>query len=908
MPRNPNSENTDASEKVSSKLAIRSLFCSGTGAFWTPLSSSEKRGLFLGAALACMLIIASSSESADAQDGYWINPGVGDWQDPLNWDPVIPQSSSSAFIDNGGTSQVKVSGPNSRFLTVGGSTHGELEVIEGGFLKTTNHARIGVDASGSGIVRVTGAGSTWDSDFGLSVGVDGTGEVIVSNGGYLEGGAAIGRNPGSSGKVKITGAGSIWKQGPNSSTGFLVGEYDCVGELSVENGGYVEFDRASIGGFEGSEGTVTVSGSNSEMILFDLMRVGSEASGELIVESGGSVDTGKTVIGSKAGSDGAVKVTGESSTLGSTSRMIVGEFGSGKLSIAEGGTATSRGGSIGSEYLSSGEVTVMDSGSKWKMTRELMVGDVGTGKLTISDGGRVESYGTLDPTIIGHQQEVLGIVSITGEGSSYMNAGELRVGGSGFGQLMVSDGATLDTEETDIGWDNDSISNVTITGANSSWHNSEGIQVGVEGEAELTVADGATVTSSLGRIATEFSAGGGFIYRSNGKVTVTGAGSSWSNEGELTVGVLGDAELNITGGGHVSSTGGVIGSGVFQWAGIEQSSNGNVVVSGDESVWSNSSTLTIGDLGEGHLNIEHGGFVSNTAATIGSQQGSTGTVLVTGENSHWQNSSSLGIGIFGSGELTIENGGLVSAESVGLLFDGRANVKFGGTLQSTGILANYGLVDVSAGGILSASGITNYGVLFNEGVINADIQVLANGFASGDGEFNGQVAISEGGIFSPGASPGFSQTQSTTWNEGGAYQWEINSLSTEGGVEGNDPGWDLWSTGDLAINGPFTIALVTLDSIGDPATLSGWDFLQSYEWRIATSTNSAFATIDGLLVDPSAFQNQLGGGSFSLSASGDGNDLFLTFTPVPEPTSLALAVTGLLCLGYRLRKRSLTLR
>jgi T5SS/PEP-CTERM-associated repeat protein len=185
---------------------------------------------------------------------------------------------------------------------------------------------------------------------------------------------------------------------------------------------------------------------------------------------------------------------------------------------------------------------------------------------------------------------------------------------------------------------------VTVTGAGSSWTNSNSLFVGDAGTGTLVIQNGGQVTNTIGFI--------GVGSDSTGHATVDGLGSSWTNSGSLLVGNGGTGALVIRNGGQVTNTGGSIGS--------LADSSGQVTVTGDGSSWTNSGSLSVGFEGTGTLAIQNGGQVTNTDAEIGFGAGSTGEVTVTGAGSSWTNSSSLRVGNLGAGTLVIQNGGRVT--------------------------------------------------------------------------------------------------------------------------------------------------------------------------------------------------------------------------------------------------------
>ena len=176
------------------------------------------------------------------------------------------------------------------------------------------------------------------------------------------------------------------------------------------------------------------------------------------------------------------------------------------------------------------------------------------------------------------------------------------------------------------------------------------LSVGPNGTGILTIQTGGTLANSFGTV--------GNLPGGLGTVTVTDAGSNWSNAGSVVVGGLGTGTLTIQNGGTVNSGGGSVG--------LSVGSTGTVTVTGPGSSWINgpSGGLNIGSFGTGTLTIANGGSVINittlNAANIGNGAGSQGTVTVTGAGSTWSNILGLNIGNLGTGTLTIADGGIVA--------------------------------------------------------------------------------------------------------------------------------------------------------------------------------------------------------------------------------------------------------
>ena len=93
---------------------------------------------------------------------------------------------------------------------------------------------------------------------------------------------------------------------------------------------------------------------------------------------------------------------------------------------------------------------------------------------------------------------------------------------------------------------------MTVTGPGSSWNNGPGggLNIGSFGTGTLTIANGGMVINN-----TAFTANIGNGAGSQGTVTVTGAGSTWSNSSGVNIGISGTGTLTVADGGTVTSGG-----------------------------------------------------------------------------------------------------------------------------------------------------------------------------------------------------------------------------------------------------------------------------------------------------------------------------------------------------------------
>jgi outer membrane autotransporter protein len=456
------------------------------------------------------------------------------------------------------------------------------------------------------------------------------------------------------------------------------------GALVVQGGGVLLNTTGYLGRGGGSVGTATVLGANSVWANTGNFYVGDQGTGMLTIAAGGKVSSHDSFVGNSG--SGFVTVTGAGSTWTLTDPLTVGNSGTGSVTIDNGGAVVAEETTLGAVNGSQGTVTISGPGSSWTGSGGFIVGDGGTGTVTVSGGAKVETQFL----VAGFGQTGLGSVTISGAGTSWTTSASAGVGSDGVGHLRVEAGGALSVVGLSFGSDALASGTGTVTGPGSSLTASGGIYVGGGGSGTLTVSDGATVTSADATIA----------LAGTGVVTVTGAGSRWTNDTTFRVGAnSGFATLNVAAGGKVETLDSIIGDngqGVLNVSGAgssfvntanmligderdgavlvtaggqvaaqsiivanETNATGAISVSGAGSSLVAGANLFVGRQGNGIMFVEDGGAVSSANAGLGATAGSIGEVTVTGTGSSWLNSGDLFIGGDGTGALTVAKGGRV---------------------------------------------------------------------------------------------------------------------------------------------------------------------------------------------------------------------------------------------------------
>ena len=380
------------------------------------------------------------------------------------------------------------------------------------------------------------------------------------------------------------------------------------------------------------------------------LAVASHQNGSLTIKSGGTMTDVNGYVGAETGAMGTATIQG---TWTNTDFFVVGLNGNGNLSVNSGGQLISTDGYVGFEKDSFGNVDLGSSG-KWMLDGNLTIGTSGTGTVLVENGGTLEVTGQV--IVLGQELGSNGTLTIDRSDSKLTGkaAMNLEIGRHGNGTLELHNGATFTLPETILGGQSDGSGTINVDG--------KGATDGVG--SELTTTDPLTIGgASKG---TMNISGGGVVEvvpsaiigrdgKSVGKVTVSGKDSSWdiqkradpeSDDGNLIVGQSGSGTLTISNEAQVISGNTIVGQ--EKVPGL----TANVEVSGKGSAWIPTS-LTLGKNGAGILTIKDGGKVNAVSATtLGETQLSFGKLELKGNGSLFQ-TRFLEIGENGNGVVVV---------------------------------------------------------------------------------------------------------------------------------------------------------------------------------------------------------------------------------------------------------------
>ena len=330
-------------------------------------------------------------------------------------------------------------------------------------------------------------------------------------------------------------------------------------------------------------------------------------------------------------------------------------------------------------------------------------------------------------------------------------------------------------------------------------------------------------------------------------------------------------------------------------------------------------TLYLGDYANDSFTNQVGGTLEANGCTIYVGYGSSTVTNLTGGTL----SGGTWIAAGTNGLLSFEGTTPINTIALGTVvdLDGTTSVirtKSGAgpsyqTVQQT-LTANFGTLEVLNGASFastSAGGIANSGTIeLGGGVFSATSLVNNPGsMISGSGTFSptGGVVIGSGVVVAPG-NPGTGTYVNTlsfgtglTLGTGGAGIFDIENASGGAGV-----GYDTINVTGTALitansGSPFTLYVESINPGTGNLGVATFNMAQSYQWTLLSAGSISGFSASDFTVDSSLFANSLGGGAFTVTSNA--NDIFLNFTPVPEPSTWALLASGAAAVGLACLRR-----
>ncbi|QRY64870.1 autotransporter-associated beta strand repeat-containing protein (plasmid) [Ensifer sp. PDNC004] len=654
------------------------------------------------------------------------------------------------------------------------------------------------------------------------------------------------------GTVRVDGAGTLGA---------------ATGALAIAAGARLDLYGTTqrVGGLSGA-GTVsdTKSGSTLLGILLSDQAADTTFSGRL--QNGGKglylrkegtgrlTMTGANTLYTLSADGGEVVLSGAGASLAASYSIDAGSRGPGTIRIDQGATASSDFLQIANNTGGTATVTVAGSGSSLT-SRIAVVGLLAEGNVRVEDGGQLTTTGN---AFFGANSGFIGRTTVTGAGALWKSTGNIILGLSGEGQLVIENGGEVDASLLTLGYGSDGFGQATVRGtAASRGILTAGVITTDSGTSKLLFdggilrpqGDQTDLIRGLAPGEVEIGAGGLYYEDRGYDVTI-----SQRLSGMGTLVKRGSGTLNLT--ANNTQTGGtIIEEGTLQLSGLSGGLNtmggALTIASGATLALGGSNPVSVGSLSGGGtiINLAAGtrryvavtqsgnttfsGRIVNGPGEADLMVFGTGTLTMTG-NSNYRltvadqgniamaggadivndtvyarfgsmitvgglntqlETSRLELGDAGSGTLRVENYGRVISDTP---------VRLSGSLSPSGL----GIVELNGTGGARGSlvapglvrGIGQASLRFDGGTLVASAHEadFLKGFAAGD------ISIGAGGAFI--ATNGYSIGILTPFTGGGEIIKQGNGTLTLSGL--NDAsaaytGATTVSAGTLAIAGTF---------------------------------------------------------------------------------------------------------
>jgi T5SS/PEP-CTERM-associated repeat protein len=276
---------------------------------------------------------------------------------------------------------------------------------------------------------------------------------------------------------------------------------------------------------------------------------------------------------------------GSGASLSTSGAVVVGESHATSLLFDLGSNLTEAGSAVIADTANAGgsEVNVTGTGSVWRIGTTLVVGNAGFGELSLSQGATVTAAG-LDAGVSGSA-----VISLSGTGTGLALSEDGIIADDGSATMSILNGATMTGTDLTVGSQGNASGALTVSDTGSLLQLSGTLYVGTTlGTGELTVGPNATIIATSiqqqGQVVLE----GGLL---DPNVVVVGAG--YSNGG---VGTVGDTNGLIDNDGTLLAhalkpsnalqtfLGTIVGQGIMEIDNGSTLEVGGPVLSGDPSV------------------------------------------------------------------------------------------------------------------------------------------------------------------------------------------------------------------------------------------------------------------------------------------------------------------------------------